>query len=204
MLLDICLGTRSAWKILLLIAQTPGKMLTRKQIQEHTKIGNKALVKFLLVLEKFDLLQTSKMGRKHFYKLNMHNPYTKAIIELINVEQRQLNAVYFSHLLELREFIYELTNLEFENIQKIILFGSVAKYTARIDSDIDIAIITKEKTSPQEQLLHADLIDRIKERFGNEIQIHYFTQEEFEKLKETGNKLVNEITTDGLMLLGQI
>lgn len=202
MLLDICLGTRSAWKILLLLSETPGKMVTRKQIQEHTKIGNKALVKFLLLLEKFDLIQTSKTGRKHFYKLNMQNPYTNAIIDLINVERRQLNAVYFSHLLVLREFVYELTNLDFENILKIFLFGSVAKHTARIDSDIDLAIVTKGKISPREQLLHIDLIERLKKRFVNEIQVHYFTEEEFEKLRRAGNKLVTEIVTDGLVLAG--
>lgn len=202
MILDTCLGTRSAWKILLLLSETPGKMLTRKQIQGHTKIGNKVLVKFLLVLEKFDLLQTSKTGRKHFYKLNMHNQYTKSIIDLINIERRQLNAVYFSHLLVLREFVYELTNLDFENIQKILLFGSVAKHTARVDSDIDLALITKGKISLQEQVLHTDLIERLKKRFTNEIQIHYFTEEEFEKLRRAGNKLVSEIVTDGLVLVG--
>lgn len=202
MLLDICLGTRTVWKILLLMSETPGKMLTRKQIRGHTKIGNKVLVKFLLLLEKFDLLQTTKNGRKHYYKLNMHNPYTKSIIELINVERRQLNAVYFSHLLVLREFVYELTNFDFKNIKRIILFGSVAKHTARVDSDIDLAVITKEKTLPQEQLLHTDLIDRLKKRFGNEIQIHYFSDEEFEKLQKTRNKLFTEIATDGLVLIG--
>jgi len=165
-------------------------------------MGNKVLVKFLLLLERFDLLQTSKTGRKHFYRLNMQNPFMKAIIELIDVEHRQLNAVYFAHLLILREFVYELTNFDFENIRRIILFGSVAKHTARVDSDIDLAIITKEKTLPHEQLLHTDLADRLKNRFGNEIQIHYFTETEFEKLRKTGNKVVNEITLDGLIVVG--
>lgn len=202
MLLDICLGTRSAWKILLLMSESPGKMLTRKEIQEHTKIGNKALVKFLLILEKFDILQTSKTGRKHFYKLNMQNIFTKSIVELIKVEQKQLNAVYFSHLFVLREFIYELTNFDFANIKKVVLFGSVAKHTAQVDSDIDITIISAKKIPPGEQLLHTDLVDRLEKRFGKEIQIHYFTEEEFEKLRKAGNKLVNEIANDGLVLVG--
>lgn len=202
MLFDVCLGTRSAWKILLLMSETPGKILTRKQIQEHTKIGNKVLVKFLLLLEKFDILQVSKTGRKHFYKLNMQNNFTKSIVELITVEQRQLNAVQFSALLILREFVYELTNFDLANIKKIILFGSIAKHTARIDSDIDIAILTKEQVPPGEQLLHTDLIDRLEKRFGREIQIHYFTDQEFEKLRKSGNKLVNEISADGLVLMG--
>ena len=42
----------------------------------------------------------------------------------------------------------------------------------------------------------------LKNRFGNEIQIHYFTETEFEKLRKTGNKVVNEITLDGLIVVG--
>ena len=202
MLLDICLGTRSAWKILLLMSEAPGKMLTRKQIQEHTKIGNKVLVKFLLLLEKFDLLQSSKIGRKNFYKLNVENVYVPVIIELIRTEKRQLNAVYFSSLLVLRDFVYELTNFDFDNVRKVLLFGSVAKHTASIGSDIDIAVITKKMVSPGDQLLHTDLVDRLQKRFGIEIQIHYFIEEEFEKLRKSGHKLVNEIAADGLVLVG--
>lgn len=202
MLLDVCLGTRSAWKILLLLSETPGKMLTRKQIQEHTRMGNKVLLKFLLILHRFDLLQTSKVGRKHVYKLNMENAYVQTITELIRIEKRQLNAVYFSSLLVLRELVYELTNVDFENIRKVLLFGSVAKHTARVGSDLDIAILSRERIVPGEQLLHTDIVDRLEKRFGTEIQIHYFTEQDFEKLRKAGNKLVNEIAADGLVLVG--
>ncbi|HLC20347.1 MAG TPA: nucleotidyltransferase domain-containing protein [Candidatus Nanoarchaeia archaeon] len=199
MLLDVCLGTRTAWKILLLMSEAPGKVLTRKQIKEHTKIGNKVLVKFLTLLEKFDVVQTTKKGRIHQYKLNVANKFTKAVIDIIQNEHRQLNAMYFGSLIVVREFVYELTNLNLSNIEKIILFGSVAKHTATVHSDIDIAIVTKENVTPKEQLLHTHICGQLEKRFGKTIQIHYFTKEEFEK---TDNKLVREISTDGLILVG--
>ena len=53
MLLDVCLGTRTAWKVLLVLGEAPGKAISRKEIQALTKLGNKVTAKFLLVLEKF-------------------------------------------------------------------------------------------------------------------------------------------------------
>ncbi|MBU2637406.1 MAG: nucleotidyltransferase domain-containing protein [Nanoarchaeota archaeon] len=196
MLIDICLGTRTAWKILLLMSETPGKGLTRKQIMEQTKIGNKVLIKSMLLLQKSDIISGIKQGRQFIYKMNMANPMTNAIIGVIFTERQQLNAPYFSTAIVIREFVYELTNINLENMQKIFLFGSVAKHTANINSDIDIAIISKEK-SLKDELQITGICGKIKERFKREIQPHYFTEEEFKKK----NKLAEEIMKDGIRLL---
>lgn len=197
MMLDVCLGTRSAWKILLLTAETPGKALSRKQIQEYTKIGNKVLVKFLEVLKKFDLLQENKIGRQFFYKMNMASPYAAALLELVKIEKKQLNNPYFTTTVILRELVYELTNLDFEQIKKVILFGSVAKHIATIESDIDVAVILKEQ-NPKIELEISALSGKLEGRFKRKIQLHYFTEEEFKNRK---NRLVEEIVKDGVVLL---
>jgi len=184
------------------MSETPGKILTRKQIQEHTKIGNKVLIKFFTLLERFNVVQVEKRGRQHLYKLNMENSYTQTLMELIQKERKQLNAIHFGSLMILREFVYELTNCDFANIKKILLFGSTAKHIARVDSDLDVAIITKEKITPGEQLLHTHAAGLVEKRFKREIQTHYFTEEEFLKLRKSGHKLVTEIDKDGLVLVG--
>ena len=197
MLLDVCLGTRSAWKILLLTAETPGKALSRKQIQEYTKIGNKVLVKFLKVLKKFDLLQENKIGRQFFYKMNMASPYAAALIELVKIEKKQLNNPYFATVVILREFVYELTNFDFEQVKKVILFGSVAKHTATIESDVDVAVVLKER-NPKMELEISALCGKLEERFKRKLQVHYFAEKEFANRK---NKLDEEIVKDGVELL---
>jgi predicted nucleotidyltransferase len=197
MLLDICLGTKSAWRILSVLAEAPGKAVERKEIQKLTKMGNKMLSKFLIILEKFDIILASKIGKKGVYKLNLSSPFTTQIIELIKTEKKELNSPDFSIMAILREFIYELTNLNIEEIQKIILFGSYAKRTYHEQSDIDVAIVLKEKDIDIE-LLITNITANIKNRFKKEIQPHYFTEQEF---KNTGNKIVEEIRKDGIKLL---
>lgn len=197
MLLDVCLGTKSAWKILFVLAEAPGKAVSRKEIQKLTKIGNKVLTKFLIVLEKFGMVIADKIGKTYYYRLDMNSQFTGKIIEIIREEKRELNNPDFEVLNVVREFVYELTNTNLPNIKSVILFGSYAKRTYHKESDIDIAIITGGK-DVNEELLTTEICDGIKKRFKKQIQPHYFTEKEF---KEQKNKLIQEIIKDGLRLM---
>jgi predicted nucleotidyltransferase len=199
MLLDVCLGTRTAWKILFVFAEAPGKAVSRKEIQQLTKLGNKVLTKFLLLLEKFGMITSSKIGKAYYYKLNLSNPFVEQIIETILLEKKQLNNPDFAALNVLREFVYELTNADLENLEQVILFGSYAKRTFSKDSDIDVAIITAEK-SADDELLITDIIDRLHKRFRKEIQPHHYTANEFKERKNK-DKLIKEILKDGIRLV---
>lgn len=199
MLLDVCLGTKSAWRILFVLAEAPGKAVDRKEIQRLTKLGNKVLTKFLLLLEKFDMIIVNKIGKTYNYKLNLSNPFVEEILDLIKLEKRKLNNPDFVILNILREFVYELTNINLKDLKEVILFGSYAKRTYRKESDIDVAIILKEKNVDDELLITA-VIDKLKKRFKKEIQPHYYAEKEFKNLKKK-NKLVKEIIRDGIELL---
>lgn len=199
MLLDVCLGTKSSWRILFVLSEAPGKAVSRKEIQKLTKIGNKMLTKFLLVLEKFNLILVNKIGKTHYYKLNLSNAFAEQILELIKLEKLKLNNPNFIILNVLREFVYELTNLDLNNLKKIILFGSYAKRTYHKESDIDLAIILNKKNT-DEELLITNIISKLNKRFGKEIQPHYYTEKEFEKLRKK-NILIKEIIKDGIELM---
>ncbi|MBI5881235.1 nucleotidyltransferase domain-containing protein [archaeon] len=199
MLLDVCLGTRTAWKILFVFAEAPGKAVSRKEIQQLTKLGNKVLTKFLLLLEKFGIITSSKIGKAYYYKLSLSNPFVEQIVQTILLEKKQLNNPDFAALNVLREFVYELTNADLGNLEQVILFGSYAKRTFGKDSDIDVAIITQEK-SADDELLITDIIDRLRKRFKKEIQPHYYTTKDFNERKNK-DKLIKEIVKDGIMLV---
>ncbi|MBI2144598.1 nucleotidyltransferase domain-containing protein [Candidatus Woesearchaeota archaeon] len=199
MLLDVCLGTRTAWKMLLVFGEAPGKAITRKEIQALTKSGNKVVSKFLSVLQKFGLVVGKKMGKAHYYKLNLSSPFVEQILGLIQLEKKELNNPDFFALNILREFVYELTNTNLENLRSVILFGSYAKRTYGKGSDIDVAIVLNEK-NPNDELLITEAIGRLDKRFKKEIQPHYYAAREFEELRKK-NRLVQDIVKDGISLL---
>lgn len=199
MLLDICLGTRTAWKILLVLSEAPGKATSRKEIKALTGLGNKVIVKFLQLLEKFRIITSKKIGKTYYYKMNLSSPFAESLLKLAALEKKELNNPDFFALNLLREFVYELTNVNLENLEKVILFGSYAKRTYQKASDIDVAIILKEK-NPEDELLTTEIIDKLNKRFKKEIQPHYYTKKEFEELKKT-NALIKEIIKDGIALM---
>lgn len=199
MLLDVCLGTRTAWKIFFVLGEAPGKAVPRKEIQRLTGIGNKALSKFLLLLEKFGMITSMKDGNAYYYRIDYSNAFARQALEIIGQEKKQLNNPDFITLNILRELVYELTNVSLENIQKVILFGSYAKKTYTKNSDIDTAIIVRKK-SPGEEVLIAEITDRLKKRFGREIQPHYFTVEEFESERKKAG-IAKDIAAEGVVLL---
>ena len=199
MLLDICLGTKTSWRILFVLNEAPGKGVSRNEIKKIKKLGNKVLSKFLLILEKFEVILKIKVGRAYYYKLNFNNPFVLNIIEIIKTEKKELNNLDVDTANVIREFVYELTNLDLENISQIILFGSYAKRTYSERSDIDLALILKKKNLNNE-LLITEVLDKINKRFGVEIQPHYYTQVEFDKLKGK-DRLVKEILKDGIRLV---
>jgi predicted nucleotidyltransferase len=72
---------------------------------------------------------------------------------------------------------------EFEPIgekAKIILFGSVARGNYRLDSDIDLAIITKDKNLIE---LAQSIADKILAEHGKLVSIKFINEEELEKKK---------------------
>jgi len=199
MLLDVCLGTRTSWKILFVLSEAPGKAVSRKDIRDLTKLGNKVITKFLLLLKNFDIITSKKIGKRYYYTLNLSNPYVESILEIIKLEKTKLNNPDFIVLNILRDFVYELTNTNLDNLNKVILFGSYAKRTYAAASDIDVSIILKER-NPNDELIITEIVAELKRRYKKEIQPHYYAKKEFDGLKKK-NKLAQEIAKDGIELM---
>lgn len=199
MLLDICLGTRTAWKIVFVLSEAPGKAVSRKEIRNLTRLGNKVITKFLLVLEMFGVIIVHKIGRGYYYKLNMNDAFARQLLEIVKLEKHELQSLDFVVLNILRDFVYELTNIGIDNLHKVILFGSYAKRTFTSHSDIDVALLLEEK-NPNDELLITEVVHRLNKRYNKEIQPHYYSLGEFEDLKKK-DRLVQEIVKDGIVLV---
>ncbi|MEM3616536.1 MAG: nucleotidyltransferase domain-containing protein [Candidatus Bathyarchaeia archaeon] len=70
---------------------------------------------------------------------------------------------------------------------KIILYGSLAKGNYRLDSDIDLAIITKNKKLIKQA---SSIADRIFAEHGKLVTLKFITEEEFERGK---SPIIDEI-----------
>jgi len=196
MLLDICLGSKSAWRILILFGESPGAGFTRQDIRNHTKLGNKALSLALKRLTSFGVLVKRKEELPlAVYKLNKDNKYYQDILNLLQKERQDLNHLPYYFSMIAREFSREA--VDSVNVLSIYLFGSVAKGTYRDDSDIDFAVVLKEK-NPKDDMAINMITDKLSERFRKKIQCFIIPEEQVSKKR---TKLVEEILKHGIKLV---
>jgi predicted nucleotidyltransferase len=84
-------------------------------------------------------------------------------------------------------------------VEAVLLFGSTARGEAKIDSDIDLAVVTRVPWDGR-----VDLAETVTSRFGNACEVVVFLSDEFTVLAEQGEPIIGEILRDGIPLLGSM
>lgn len=86
-----------------------------------------------------------------------------------------------------------------QEVEAVIVFGSVARGEAHARSDIDLAVI-----APATWDGRADLQQQAQERLGNECDVLHLTREQFQLAPQDGEPVVAEVLRDGIALLGRM
>jgi predicted nucleotidyltransferase len=86
-----------------------------------------------------------------------------------------------------------------EDVEAVIVFGSVARGEAKEGSDIDLAVIAQSDWGGR-----VDLEDAVQKRLGNDCDVLIFTAKEFTDLAAAHEPVVDEILVDGIPLIGAV
>ena len=86
-----------------------------------------------------------------------------------------------------------------DDVQTVILFGSIARGESHINSDVDLAVI-----APTGWDGRTDLEDAVRTRLGNYCDVLVFTPEDFSRLPGIDEPVVREILAEGIALIGSI
>lgn len=175
------LNNKSVWKLLALFSYSKGSGYTRKEIIKLLTWNNLSLDRSLNKLIFYKIIK--KNGR--IIKLDFGNSDTNKLLEIIELTKQKLEYPSFELLIVLIEFVRLIESYE---LNSVYLFGSHAKKTASINSDIDIAVFSGIKLNLIKEKA------KISDEFGKEIQLHYF------KTNEKG-KLVDEVIKHGVRLV---
>lgn len=84
-----------------------------------------------------------------------------------------------------------------EQVEAVVLFGSVARGEGRADSDIDLAVIAAPGWD-----LRADLQSAVTVRLGNDCDVLVFTPDSFAAAIARGEPVAADIMRDGVALVG--
>jgi predicted nucleotidyltransferase len=183
------LGNKTAWKILRILTEAPGRGTERKEIKEITRAGNFALSNSLKELERYNILLKKKVGKKEIYWLNSANPIVQELIKLFELERVKLKNLQPSKTIFLAKIIDKISKF---NPKSVSLFGSHAKGTATEESDFDLCVIVKGNKK--------DCLRKLS-KLPENVEVHLFEEKEFEDLRKKKDPLVEEIIRDGIQLL---
>lgn len=127
-----------------------------------------------------NLIRYNREGKNKYYYLDLENPATKILLNAIETYKS------IKFLVQNKRSASLIRELCKNSI--VLLFGSYAKGTAKMDSDIDLVIIGKKQQ-----------IERILERYPLKISPKYTTIEKLRKLIKERNALAIEIKKDHIL-----
>lgn len=157
------------------------RSLSATEISKKCKIPQQTVSRGLNELSKNNIINYRIRGRNKLFYIDLEKQSSKNIINII--ENNKSLGFFLKH-----KDISIILNEIFPRCKSLIVFGSYAKGTARKDSDIDIIIFESKKK-----------IDDIKKRHMIEINEHYSTYSEFEKLLNKENPLAIEVAENHIM-----
>lgn len=160
-----------------------GQELTGRQV--HGVVGDYSLGSVqdaLKAWERLGIIESRAVGRAYVYR----------------VEESHVAVAPLRALLDPIAALTAIINRTVaDDVQAVILFGSVARGAANADSDIDLAVI-----APAHWDQRADLREAVTAGLGNDCDVLVFTPASFDHALATGEPVAADIVNDGIALVG--
>jgi len=189
--LDVILNTGSKIKIIrLFISRRPDFMASGRGIARFINLTAPAAHAALKQLYDQDILKREIIGREHIYKLNVDNRIVKNILEPAFRKELSVKKDIFDFLKK----EIKTTKMQ-DKIISLLLYGSLQTGTTGEKSDVDIAIITKDKTAKKriEDIFTEDVANQFYDYFGVHLDIYVKTKGEFIKRFKENQPPVSEL-----------
>jgi predicted nucleotidyltransferase/predicted transcriptional regulator len=130
-------------EVLKYLVNNKEKSFSINEIAENVDVSYKTVQVFIDTLEEFGFIESEKHGRTRIVSVNQDSPFLKVFERLGEIDSQPFREVA-------EDFAEEITGRYPEEIESVILFGSVARGLPVSGSDIDILILVKDKEAVDE------------------------------------------------------
>ncbi len=140
-------------EVIRLFFKYPERTFTVLEIAKETKVPYATAWRYIQKLEQSGVIFIEKIGGYNACKLNKKSP-------LVNKLKKFLELELSPHKLAVRNFTKEAKKIK--GIEKIILFGSVARGEEKLTSDVDIALIGKKNKTLENRVINVtnDILEK--------------------------------------------
>jgi predicted nucleotidyltransferase len=182
-LLDV-LNSKTKVKIIKFLLTHEASM-SEREIASILKVSHMSVNRTMRELADMNFVDFVTIGKAHLWKVNRRSYAFKVLSALIkNV------SIVKEPLENLKNTL--LRNLPKTLIKRVVLFGSVAKGLEKINSDIDIFILVKNKQSKEMLETSIEKLSNVcSEVYGNRLAPYILTEQEVRQKKNL--KIISEI-----------
>ena len=169
--LETLLGSKVKVKILRAFYRFPTKTFTSRELANHIKVSHTAVLKSLGDLQGMNIIKIESHGTSNLITLNQESYLYNELKRLFDFEYETLQNLKA----ELQEIYIKA--------KSVALFGSIVKKREEFNSDIDLLIVTQNKSHANEII--AKKQENFSKKFGNVISAYIMTESEFKRKKNT-------------------
>lgn len=188
--LEYVLGNKLAITLLRTMVNYRGKIFTIRGLADEAKISPNGTALTIHELEKLGIVTIQPVGRAYQLELNDKSYFLKKVIEpIIDAEKNTLD-----ELVQLLKM-----HLDTKKITSAAIFGSVVKGQEKIDSDIDLLVISNDHDQAVTQVSRAS--EQVFSTFHGGLSPIIFTEKEF-KAKQKGS-LIQSIIDNHILICGK-
>ena len=192
-MIDTILGNKVFVRILRFLYWSPNRYFSFLELEQYIGAGREGIRQALRKLVHYDMAYVEEKGGKR-YKIKLDNPLIGRLQGIFDYEKQFFQGVDPKKL-------QVLANLEMDflkavdGLQRIILFGSVAKGKAKEKSDIDLLIVMK---SGKNTVHVKTTVEEIKEKYEKKYAIQTILMDEKELTKRKKEPFIQEILKTGI------
>ncbi len=188
--LEQVLGNKTVITLLRTMITYRGKIFTVRGLADEANVSTNETALIVHDLEKMGIIKIQPIGRAYHLELNEKSYLLSEIIEpAINAEKNTINEL----IQVLRKYF------DTKKIITAAIFGSVASVEEKIDSDIDLFIISNDHDHAI--TLVSEASKQVSIRFNGMLSQIIFTEKEF-KAKQKGS-LVQSIIDNHILICGK-
>jgi predicted nucleotidyltransferase len=188
--LEEVLGNKVAIILLRTMVNYQGKIFTIRGLAEEAKVSPNETALTIHRLENFGVIKIQPVGRAYQLELNKKSYILNKVIEPIITSEKNT----FAELLVLLK-----KYLDTSKIVSAVIFGSVVKGQEKIDSDMDLLIISNDHDHAIAQISKAS--EHVFSTFHGSLSPIIFTEKEF-KAKQKGS-LILSIIDNHILICGK-
>ena len=188
--LEEVLGNKVAITLLRTMINYKGKIFTIRGLAEEAKVSPNETALTIHELENFGIIKIQPVGRAYQLELNKKSYILDKVIEPIIESEKNT----FAELLILLK-----KHLDTKKIVSAAIFGSVVKGQEKIDSDLDLLVISNDHDHAIAQMSQAG--EQVFSMFHGNLSPIIFTEKEF-KVKQKGS-LIQSIIDNHILICGK-